>query len=589
MTKSSVAATAVNLTPQRFVRTGHVRVVLCCFAVAFAIALLPYLIWSLVLGHFSFVYVADPDNQLYLQIASHAYFNHPWFISDPSRRAGLTQYPWLQFAPFVLLARLLELGPFGVNLLWRLWAAVGLAVGFYFVFWRYLKSRLAATACAVFALTDSGLLTAHPIVHQVSLLARIISGRTAAIIHSWPPIMGQWRIVDPAVGLPAVLAHLAAVSLARERPTHWRLAAAGVSFGILFYVYFYYWTAVSAALALAYLIDAAGRRVYFQTAAIGMLVGGPGLIHDYLLKSKFSMQAMQRASYFLPMPRLPGLMVPRTTIVLLPVLLVWLCRTRRIELTYLWTLGAAGLALNNVGAIIGLDLREGHWQYVWGPATEVLLLILLADWARKRFRWSPTAARIGLGALGFYAMMALFLEGFNVLRVQASREMLANYKTYSAQQMDSGAAKLIPHSTIAGDERYVDLAVITRDALPLYNYAVIMSPTISDHDWELQFALNQFLMGVDAHTFRLRARQFASTYQWGPWSYGEDGGRPALLTQMLSAYKEVAEAPSAFLNRFAVRYVALPTGDASPPGAGCTWSVVGQGPSWTVWERKQTS
>jgi hypothetical protein len=384
-----------------------------------------------------------------------------------------------------------------------------------------------------------------------------------------------------------VLLHIAALSAAREKPTPLRLGLGGVSFGILFYVYFYYWTAVAGGLALAFLLDAAGRRVYFHTAWMGSVLGAPGLVHDYLLKSALSAEAMQRFGYFVPMPRLPGLMLPRSTIVLLPLLLVWLWRTRRLELGYLWALALVGLVLNNLGAIIGLDLQQGHWALVWGTAVEILLVILVVDWARRRFRWSPMATRISLGALGLYIIVALFLEGFDVLRTQACRRVFVAYQMYSVQQSHVGEVKLTPRSTIAGDERYVNLATITQNLFPLYNYAVLISPTTTDHDWELRLALNAYLMGVDARAFRAQAQHFAAIYQWGPWPYGEGGGRTALLAQLVSAYRDVAEAPSASLDRFAVRYVALPSGDGPPPGGVGSWSPVEHGTSWTVWERSQ--
>src|SRR5581483_10324986 len=463
----------------------HTGPVLCCFAVALAIAALPYPLWSLALGHWTLAYTADPDNRLYLQIASHAYFNHPWYISDPSRAGVPTHYPWSQFVPFVLCARLLRLGPFGVNLLWRLWAAVGVAFGFFGMFWRSLRSRLAAAACTVFVLADSGLITAHPMVHQLSLLARIISGHAGAIIHDWPPILRQWRVVDPAVGLPIVLVHIIAVLAARERPTRGWLVGAGLSFGVLFYVYFYYWTAAAAALAVAFALDRDGRALYARAACIGLAIGAPELVQDYWFKAVLPKEAMQRFGFFVPMPRLAGLMLPKSMLVLLPLLLVWLWKSRRLGLAYLWALALVGLVRNNLGAIVGVDLQQGHWQYVWGPAAEVLLLIFLVTWVRERPRVPPMAAvRIMLVALGLYAMSGLFLEGFDVLRTDACRTMLTTYRMYSSQAQPADI-KLMPRTVLAGDEGYVDFAAITMNVFPLYNYAVLVSPSTTDREWQL--------------------------------------------------------------------------------------------------------
>ena len=64
-------------------------------------------------------YIADPDERLcYLPLISHSYEVHPWKLGDLSLPVGgICLYPWLQFVPWILLAKLLHAGPLAVLLL----------------------------------------------------------------------------------------------------------------------------------------------------------------------------------------------------------------------------------------------------------------------------------------------------------------------------------------------------------------------------------------------------------------------------------------------------------------------------------------
>src|SRR5207248_3204022 len=81
----------------------------------------------------------------------------------------------------------------------------------------------------------------------------------------------QWRILNPVLCWPWWLAFFALVARAVAAPTRWRVVAAGVACGLLFYVYFYLWTAAVAGLVLAAVVSAALRRLT-QTAATGLQI-----------------------------------------------------------------------------------------------------------------------------------------------------------------------------------------------------------------------------------------------------------------------------------------------------------------------------
>ena len=83
----------------------------------------------------------------------------------------------------------------------------------------------------------------------------------------------EWRIINPATTMVYLIAFIWAVLRAREAPTRARIATAGLTFGVLFYVYFYYWTAAGFAILIALVLETCHRRVYFQTGWIGGLSG----------------------------------------------------------------------------------------------------------------------------------------------------------------------------------------------------------------------------------------------------------------------------------------------------------------------------
>src|SRR6185437_16763306 len=70
-----------------------------------------------------------------------------------------------------------------------------------------------------------------------------------------------------------------------------------------FYVYFFNWTALVVGLALAFVADARGRRVFFAVGAIGLALGLPSVVNGYRLKGLASPDWGPRADLWLPIPR----------------------------------------------------------------------------------------------------------------------------------------------------------------------------------------------------------------------------------------------------------------------------------------------
>src|SRR5438046_1628169 len=100
--------------------------------VGFVFSFLPYFLWWRSTGHF--VYIADRDNQYYLQFASRLYYGNLLSMRDVIVPLRPTMYQAFQFVPAVLIARILGLSVLAVNVVWHLWALVALPLALYFVF-----------------------------------------------------------------------------------------------------------------------------------------------------------------------------------------------------------------------------------------------------------------------------------------------------------------------------------------------------------------------------------------------------------------------------------------------------------------------
>ena len=100
-------------------------------------------------------YIADPDERWsYLPLIGHAYANHPWTLGDPALRSGgVCLYPWIQFAPWILMAKLFHGGPLAVLLLWRIWSGLSLGLIVYLLGRELLGGSLPALWLALVAVT----------------------------------------------------------------------------------------------------------------------------------------------------------------------------------------------------------------------------------------------------------------------------------------------------------------------------------------------------------------------------------------------------------------------------------------------------
>ncbi len=562
---------------------------IACVAAGTLISTLPHLLaWARTGRPF---YVATVDERHYLAVASQAYFNHPTTLADPVRAGGGANiYRSLSFLPGVWAAKLLGLGPLGIGPTWRVIAGTTIGLGWYVLFRQKLSRPWVAAALAVILLSDPGLVHGFPLIRLVNRAIKIALAPSHSFFPGGQWIYLGWRVVNPAMTMPYLMAFIWAVTRARASPTHCRIVVAGLVFGLLFYVYFYYWTAAGLALVLAMALDAGHRRVYFHSGWIGGLLGLPAVVSDFLLKQRLPSvtESLLRQERFMPIGRFDELVLPPEMVVAVALGLTWVL-IRRLDLIFVWSLGMAGLLLANNQVITRLQIENYHWQYVWGPVFEFLFLLIAAEELGERLGWSPIARRALLAI-----SLGVFGVGLWIRKVESTRciEPVTNIRVVAAYRAELPAdrtRRFAPNAVAAGDADFVDFAAILDNLRPLDGWVVFVSPSVSDAEFDDRAALNDLLLGVERAAFEDRQHAFYTRPypRVGPW-YHDPSLIPGRVAARLAAYDRARADLTGALDRFAVRYVGLPAGKR-PAYLASGWAPVAIGPTWDVWERLGSS
>src|SRR5260370_37318504 len=173
---------AQKSTPSLWTRKAWVLAPLACALCGLLISVTPHLVSWAHTG--SAVWIADDDEPGYLSYASQAYFNHPFYLSDPVFASGRkTIYPWLQLVPGVLAAKFFGLGPFGISLVWRTWAGISIGIGWYLLASDCTRSRWIASAVALLMLADAGGCWGQPLWRPPVLSGRVLTGPEGTLFN----------------------------------------------------------------------------------------------------------------------------------------------------------------------------------------------------------------------------------------------------------------------------------------------------------------------------------------------------------------------------------------------------------------------
>ena len=564
------------------IKTNDWLAAIACIAAGVLIATLPHFIaWTRIGRPY---YVASPDDRFYLAIASQAFFNHPFTIADPIFVGKQpTVFRPTQFLPGVWAAKFLGLDPLGIGLMCRVFAGSTIGLGWYLLFRQWLRGPWVAAPLSLMLLGDTGLTHGTPLL-RLGLDTMIILLRTnEAYFHAGHWIHLEWRSVNPAMTMVYLLGLIWAVTRALKSPSRGRIALSGVSFGLLFYVYFYYWTAAGLALLIAMILDAGNRRLYFHVGWIGGLIGLPAVVSDFLLKRDLPAVTdyLHRNDKFVIIGRFNELELSKDMMVIIILGLAWVLIRRR-ELIFVWALGAAGIILENNQLLTRLQFDNYHWEYVWGPAYSFYVAVAVADELGQRLNWRASVCAcigaVGLSAFGV-GLWIRSVEATGSVAVAAAHTIM-DYRS----EFHSGRESLLaPNTVAAGDPGFVDFAAILDNLRPLAGWSAYNSCVVTDAELDEREALNELLRGVDRAAFESSQPREFVRYKMGPW-YRDRSLIAGRVAARLAAYDRAQADLSFVLDRFGIRYVGLLTG-TRPEYLATGWSLIATGPTWEVWER----
>ena len=538
-------------------------------------------------------FIAGGDTVLYLQFAAQA--RRSGALADPATGAALTLYPKLIFVPPGLLARAAGLPPLAMLTLWRLWAGLSLAGGFYAVFYLWFRRSWVAALGAACVLAEPG-------AAWLRWLAGVILGwfRGGGMPLA-PSLQPLWRIVDPADSLAVLLLFAALLIAARRRedarPTAphpwWRdlwLWAAACGLGLSFYTLFYDWTAAGLALVLVLLVDRQGRRLYLAVGSLGVVLGLPAIWHGLQIRSQVSPSSLVRMNVFVAVTRFSGAVRHLGALALLLLFLPWVLR-RPGERAYVWSLGLASWLLSVSQIVTGVQIQNNHWyRMIVRPLVAALLVAVCAAGFGRWRRWRTAGVALA-GVLIVSGVAAHLL----VAAHQQNSLWIRNLRRLQQDEPRSWAGGRMPVSTVAGSLGLSDDASILFPLRPLSGYASLVSPVLSDSNWEWRWALNEYVQGRTPDQFNRDLNALLSTL-FGPLT-GRSADGPimavaeqrALIAGSVHDAAAIAARPAPYLDRFHVQWILLDPGRAPPAAVRRLARPVEAGSGWVLWRRRGCS
>jgi hypothetical protein len=565
---------------------------LVCAILAALFAMIPH--WQSLAQHGSAEFLADGDDVLYLAICRAPYHGSAALVDPFDPQSGRpTLYPWLPYVPTARLAAASQVPLFHLGFVWR--ALGGMLMGAaVFVLYRVLLHRLPgrmwlAVIGTLFSLADPGTLT-RPMIGLLQPMQAALRGDGAALEVGQH---GLFRVTTPLVVLPFAFALAAIISAPLNLP---RAAAAALLLAALVYLYFFAWTAAVAAIALLVVIFAVAglvtpreRSEHWRQAAwlagvivAGLALGAPQIIDN---AQKFADPALKPA-----LDRMArGVMVPAGDplrmmylknvwalgTIALGIIAAFVGRDRGLAVLLAFTV--AGFALRNSAIITGLEFENYHWNYVHGPAGEVLLVTIgLMLLARSKLCNRVTLVVAMLVVLMVFAASAFThwqrcRLGPEAVKLHAMLDELRDLRP-TLETLDT-------RSVIAGPP-VANIALLFTRGGQLYQFhQTSHSSVTTDREVNERFALNAALIGLDVtHRDDPNERFQVSLLKRPEWEWpAVEAERAAILNELRG------ENGRALLKKYAVTHLLLPAGRT--PGVG-SWQIVKTGSTWTLWTTK---
>jgi hypothetical protein len=567
-------------TPSRrfvnFLSSSPLRWLLLCAFLGGLISALPNLISAWQSG--SPVWIADNDEFTIASLSSQSYLHHIWRFSDPTLPPGQghASYPWIVFAPGILTAKILRIGPGPIMFLLRIWAGLSLGAVWFLLIHEFVRKQWLAASLAIFFLFDAGVLAIRPVIRPLQISFALLSGNGQELFAANPQLHPEWRVMTPALNLGIALIYLFLLQRARRNPSRGAIFAAGAALGLLVWSFFYFWTACFLALAISFLLDSGHRALYAKVGVLGLLIGSPALVSSYFLKHSTPPDWLLRIDLFIPVPRFGPLGFSRlpALFIIAGFFIVWRCRR---DLINLWAVSVSALTLQYSEFFTGIHLEGFHWQYLWAYTLALLVLLTLLRFVEHKDRWVQYPI--------FFLIILEVATGISVraaeaVRTRQSTEFTAAYRGVREQLAMN--APLREDAVIGGDHAFLDSAQILGPYRPLSDYVTQFSPSTSDHDLDERRALNAFLLGVPKNVFLDQQRFYFSIAQ------GRERRDLALrevrLKSLGETFDRVASDPASPIRKYEVRYLAVRRTSPLTPNIGPDWKTVQTG-EWQIRER----
>jgi hypothetical protein len=531
-------------------------------------------------------YVADSDNLLYLAWSRDLVRRGTPRLADAVRRpSGPMMHPPLLFVPPGLAVHAMGLDLAGLGVVWRGLAGALLALGAFAGVRPAVRSFWVALGLAAALAFSSGLLSGSPIRRDAEVAFDVLARGGREYLRGTPRLMPQFRVPTPSLVIPLLMAHYALALRARRTGRGRDVAWAALSLGVLVHAYFYFWTALLPAGALAWLLDPKGRRAYAKVAAGGLLLGLPAILQGAAIKAGTPPDWLLRTEHFLPVARLTHVTIPRAEILLVAALAAWVVLRRR-ELTYLWCGAATALALANHQLLTGLEIENFHYFQAAGVSTSLLLVHVLASplfgapAGSDAAEPGPRTRRAASAALA--ALVAVQVPTAFWLRWTECRSAETVHFRALAAQLRRDLPRL-PAGAVLAAEPDVQLYLAgTQDVYPLTSRLADYASGVTDAELDERAVLNAYLAGDGRE--RLLGRIAAP-----PGALLVDrhyaAGRPgfdAVRARRRDLVDAILADPGAWARRFGVTHVVRPAGDPGTNLRGLGHRVAG-GEAWALW------
>lgn len=553
----------------------HWRPLTVAVSVGLAFSLLPHFL-SLLRGNGG-VYIADYDElAVYLVTAAKSFYNHPFYLSDPVVVGdNASAFPWLQFVPFILFAKIVGGGLETASILWRIFAGISMAGAAYLLFHTIFRHKQTALVLALFVLMDLGFNEGRPLLNHMLLFLRTLVGAGDSYFAHQPGVYATWRIITPGLSLWTYLIYLAAFFHAyRVRETKW-FVVAGCALGLMFHTYFYFWTAAGASLLFAMAIDYRSWKHYFIVGAVGTAIGLPNLILSSIAKSNAHPDWLPRSDKFLAIGHFEELLIPKLIFLVLVLGGYWVFRYRKAYFP-IWVHLLGALFVLNHQILTGLQIENFHWRYVWGPTAFIFILVLATEEYRrwglaeikqikiKKRKWRKYKIpkihlkfgpkQIVLGALVFLAVSGISLRAMEVLLTKDTQSLEQDYLEFRQLFQDVDYQE---NATIAGTKNMVYLSSGFLNLRPLNGYPVVLSSSIANVEWDERDALNGFLSGQTVEEFKSsQEAYFGGTYNWGIWARSEEVRAHTIENRSLR-YLQILTNPQTYVEKYNIHYIVI--------------------------------